>query len=93
MSEQCPSCGGILVAVDVNSELGLPGTPKTGLYEYRHPTPNDGRCSLALIPGVTHIRCYHCCKWLRGNKGALICLECIDAGKDYKRFDLKREDH
>lgn len=92
MSEQCPDCGGELTCIDVNAEISLPGAPKSCLYEYRHLPPSE-RCSLALIPGVTHIRCFRCCKWLKGNKGALICLECIEKGFDYQRFDLKREDH
>lgn len=92
MSEQCPSCGGSLEYVDVNPELANKGTGKSGLYEYRH-IPPVGHCSIAVIPGVTHIRCFGCFKFIPGRKGFLICLDCIDAGLDYKKFDLRREDH
>lgn len=91
MSEQCPSCRGELVLIDVNPEFGLPGMGKSGLYEYRH-LPNDGRCSLAIQPGVTHCRCWHCTKWIPGKRdklGALICLDCINAGYDYESFDFR----
>lgn len=91
MSEQCPSCGGELSFVDVNFELGLKGATKSGLYEYRH-LPDDGRCSLAVQPGINFIRCLHCTHWVPGKRdklGPVICLECIRKGYDYDEFDLR----
>lgn len=91
MSEQCPSCGGELTLIDVNPELALPGAGKSGLYEYRH-LPNDGRCSLVVQPGVSHIRCIHCTRWVAGKRdklGPVICLQCIEKGLDYEAFDFR----
>lgn len=91
MSEPCPECGNELTVIDVNPELSLSQRPKSGLYEYRHKV-DDGRCSLAyIIPSVTHVRCWECCRWIPGRRreGALICLDCIKKGYDYDSLDLR----
>ncbi len=89
MAEHCPHCSeGRLTLVDLNPEAAFNANPKSGFYEYRC---DAERCSAVLSPGLTHVRCWCCAKWIAGKRrdGAMICEKCIEEGYDYESFDLR----
>lgn len=77
---RCPRCRVTLTLHDCNSEARVDGKPRNVFYEYRH-EHGDG-CGALVIPGITHVRCWHCCvEWVPGRCWPKLCHRCDARGE------------